>query len=56
MFGKKLQFYFINKVVRLKLGQNLPNYARYLLNTVCQKGVKSCAHKKLYVNVDEIDH
>ncbi len=35
--AKNLKFNFINKVVRLKLSQNLPNYICHLPNAVRQK-------------------
>ncbi len=59
--AKNSKFNFINKVVRLKLSQNLPNYVYAIRQMLfAKKGVESCARKKLVrknwrANVDEID-
>jgi hypothetical protein len=56
LLAKKLQFNFSNKVVRLKLCQNLPNYVRHLPNAVRKKKALNLApEKNSRANVGEIN-
>jgi hypothetical protein len=45
-FAKKSQLNFTNKVVRLKLGQNLPKYVCHWPTLFAKKGLKSWKRQK----------
>ncbi len=49
--AKNSMFNFINKVVRLKLSQNLPIYVRHSPNAVCQKKCRILCARKIHPQI-----